>query len=200
MTVDGENEGQATSTEAEESRVFKRTIDLVEKSSFAVVNYLLRKSVSKVSASWKAMGLTRYPCIIRSTVVTTGRGGRSASDNDYRAIFETYLQDQIAVLYMPEWPVASLSLTVSAKLMVSKLTYVMSAILTMIALALQMRALEETRSSPEVTIGRAIAIEHLGALATRLRSFTVQQQIDGHHAAQPLPLVSIRRHFTRSAS
>lgn len=61
-------------------------------------------------------------CITRSTVVMTGRGGRSASDNDYRAIFEIYLHDQISVLYMPEWPVASLSLTVSAKLMVSKLT------------------------------------------------------------------------------
>jgi hypothetical protein len=60
---------------------------------------------------------------LRSTVVSTGRGGRSVSDNDYRAIFETYLQDQIAVLYMPEWPVASLSLTVSAKLMVSKLSH-----------------------------------------------------------------------------
>lgn len=54
-----------------------------------------------------------------------------------------------------------------------------------------MRALEETRSSPEITIGRAIAIEHLGALATRLRSFAVQQKEDGHSAAQPLPLVSI---------
>lgn len=54
-----------------------------------------------------------------------------------------------------------------------------------------MRALEETRSSPEITIGRAIAIEHLGALATRLRAFAVQQKEDGHHAAQPLPLVSM---------
>ncbi|KAJ9093623.1 hypothetical protein QFC20_007082 [Naganishia adeliensis] len=147
MTMDSEDDAPANSTEAEESRIFKRTIDLIEKSSFAVVNYLLRKS----------------------TVVTAGRGGRSASDNDYRAIFETYLQDQISVLYMPEWPVASLSLSVSAKLM--------------------MRALDETRSSPEITIGRAIAIEHLGALATRLRAFAVQQKEDGHHAAQPLPLI-----------
>jgi hypothetical protein len=43
MTVSSEAEEQATATEAEESRIFKRTIDLIEKSAFAVVNYLLRK-------------------------------------------------------------------------------------------------------------------------------------------------------------
>lgn len=43
MTMDSEDDAQANSTEAEESRIFKRTIDLIEKSSFAVVNYLLRK-------------------------------------------------------------------------------------------------------------------------------------------------------------
>jgi hypothetical protein len=53
-----------------------------------------------------------------------------------------------------------------------------------------MRALEETRSSPEVTIGRAIAIEHLGALTTRLRSIAVQLKSEGHNEAQPIQLVS----------
>ncbi|KAJ9107636.1 hypothetical protein QFC21_001096 [Naganishia friedmannii] len=132
LTTD-DDEPVLPSTEAEEARVFRNAIELIEKSSFAVANYMLRKS----------------------TVVSTGRG-RSASDNDYRSLFETYLQNQLTVLYMPEWPVAALSLAVTAKLM--------------------MRALEETRSSPEITIGRAIAIEHLGALATRLRSFTMEQK------------------------
>lgn len=53
-----------------------------------------------------------------------------------------------------------------------------------------MRALEETRSSPEVTIGRAIAIEHLGALATRLRSIAVQLKGEGHSEAHPIQVVS----------
>ncbi|KAJ9123080.1 hypothetical protein QFC22_001270 [Naganishia vaughanmartiniae] len=143
ITTD-DNESLLPSTQAEEARVYRKAIELIEKSSFAVANYMLRKS----------------------TVVSTGRGGRSVSDNDYRALFETYLQNQLTVLYMPEWPVAALSLAVTAKLM--------------------MRALEETRSSPEITIGRAIAIEHLGALATRLRSFTVEQKDDMETIPKPI--------------
>ncbi|KAJ9112608.1 hypothetical protein QFC19_000628 [Naganishia cerealis] len=138
-----DKEPTSPSTEAEEARVFRKAIELIEKSSFAVANYMLRKS----------------------TVVSTGRA-RNISDNDYRALFETYLQNQLAVLYMPEWPVAALSLTVTAKLM--------------------MRTLEETRSAPEITIGRAIAIEYLGALATRLRGFMMEQKDVVESVAQPI--------------
>ncbi|GHJ86131.1 hypothetical protein NliqN6_2533 [Naganishia liquefaciens] len=144
MTSDQMEETGVARNEAEVQAICKRTVELIEKSAFAIVNFLLKKS----------------------TATPTGRGGKHASDNDYRAIFETYLLDQITVLYMPEWPVASVSLSVSAKLM--------------------MRALEETRSSPEVTIGRAIAIEHLGSLATKLRSIAVQLKSDGHTEIQSI--------------
>ena len=59
-----------------------------------------------------------------------------------------------------------------------------------------MRALEETRSSPEITIGRAIAIEHLGALATRLRSFTMGQKDDMDTGLKPIQQVIASQRFS----
>lgn len=43
-TLTADSDGSLlASTEAEEARVYKRAIELIEKSSFAVANYMLRK-------------------------------------------------------------------------------------------------------------------------------------------------------------
>jgi cohesin loading factor subunit SCC2 len=78
---------------------------------------------------------------------------KSSFEANYRAIFEAYLEDQLEVLYTPEFPAAALSLGITAR--------------TFIPL------LDDTKPSADNAAIRGIAIDHLGALVSTLRQFEI---------------------------
>jgi cohesin loading factor subunit SCC2 len=46
------------------------------------------------------------------------KANKTSHDTDYKAILETFVSDLTIVLYLPEWPAASLYLGVISRLMV----------------------------------------------------------------------------------
>lgn len=48
----------------------------------------------------------------------TSRGNKSSHDTDYKAILDFFVADLLSVLYRPEWPGASVYLTVLSRVLV----------------------------------------------------------------------------------
>lgn len=76
------------------------------------------------------------------------------SEENYRQLFEQFLQDVLAALYRPAWPVAELMLTVLGNLLVKKF-----------------------RSKTEVSL-RIACLDYLGTISARLRRDRVQARKD----------------------
>lgn len=87
--------------------------------------------------------------------ITLLNGGKTKSslESNYRALLETFLDDQVEVLYMPEYPVAAISLGITARNL--------------------MPVLDDPKPQAESAIIRGIAIDHLGSLASKLRWFEI---------------------------
>lgn len=61
---------------------------------------------------------------LRSSFNPYGRSGKgkatkNSNEAEYRTIFDNLISDLLAVLYWPEWPAASLLLSIACKYMVS---------------------------------------------------------------------------------
>ncbi|KAI0034608.1 hypothetical protein K488DRAFT_83792 [Vararia minispora EC-137] len=93
----------------------------------------------------------------------TQRSGKSkttknSNEAEYRAIFDGLLQDLLTVLFMPEWPAASLVLGIACKFLVNSLEDV------------------RTNNTVENNAVKSIALDHLGAVAARLRGSILRFQ------------------------
>ena len=53
-----------------------------------------------------------------------GKITKNSNEAEYRIIFDNLISDLLVVLYWPEWPAASLLLSIACKYMVFKLTIV----------------------------------------------------------------------------
>ena len=104
--------------------------------------------------------------------VTSCRSGRSKSTKDsneaeYRAIFDSLISDLLTVLFWPEWPAASLLLSLACKYMVcqKKLTLIL-------ADPAQVASMDDvkTTNANENNAAKTMALDHLGLIASRLRS------------------------------
>ncbi|CCM06130.1 uncharacterized protein FIBRA_08379 [Fibroporia radiculosa] len=98
-------------------------------------------------------------------IFLTQRSGKSkvtknANEAEYRAILDSLVSDLLTVLFWPEWPAASLLLSIICKFMVSSLDDVKS-----------------TTQGDNNAI-KTIALDHLGVIAARLRSATLKFQSD----------------------
>ncbi|KAI0927411.1 hypothetical protein AcV5_007956 [Taiwanofungus camphoratus] len=95
---------------------------------------------------------------------------KNSNEAEYRAIFDNLISDLLAVLFWPEWPAASLLLSIICKFMVSSLDDVKT-------------------SQNENNAMKTMALDHLGVIAARLRSSMSKFQetdISTHKKLSPL--------------
>ncbi|KAF9220470.1 hypothetical protein BS17DRAFT_739205 [Gyrodon lividus] len=104
----------------------------------------------------------------------TQRSGKSkqtknSNEAEYRIILDNLITDLLVVLYWPEWPAASLILSVICKFMVASLDDV------------------KTSVQIDTNAAKAIALDHLGIIAARLRTSSLMaRQRSGKHVILPL--------------
>ncbi|KAF5374102.1 hypothetical protein D9615_008832 [Tricholomella constricta] len=86
-----------------------------------------------------------------------GKATKNSNEAEYRAIFDNLISDLLSVLYWPEWPAASLLLSIACKFMVSSLDDVKT-------------------SQADNNAAKTIALDHLGVIAARMRSSMLKFQ------------------------
>ncbi|KAJ3848406.1 hypothetical protein EV368DRAFT_49356 [Lentinula lateritia] len=114
----------------------------------------------------------------------TSRSGKTkttknSNEAEYRAIFDALIQDCLSVWCWPEWPSASILLSVAVKGMV--------------------RSLEEENkdknstlgdkdkdSSSDNSVGKSMALDHLGVIAARVRSLVQKVQFQEKEAKKQI--------------
>ncbi|RDB15317.1 Protein rad9 [Hypsizygus marmoreus] len=89
-----------------------------------------------------------------------GKATKNSNEAEYRTIFDNLISDLLAVLYWPEWPAASLLLSIACKYMVSSLDDVKT-------------------SHADNNAAKTIALDHLGVIAARIRSSALKVQPKG---------------------
>ncbi|TRM61170.1 hypothetical protein BD626DRAFT_502962 [Schizophyllum amplum] len=82
--------------------------------------------------------------------IGTGKTTKNSNEAEYRTIFDTLVSDALAVLYWPEWPAASVLLSLAAKHL--------------------LRAFEDNASTDSSNAAKTIALDHLGTIASRIRT------------------------------
>ncbi|KAL0960842.1 hypothetical protein HGRIS_005858 [Hohenbuehelia grisea] len=87
-----------------------------------------------------------------------GKATKTSNEAEYRTIFDNLISDLLVVLYWPEWPAASLLLSIASKFMVSSLDDVKST------------------SQTDNNAAKTIALDHLGVIAARIRSSALKVQ------------------------
>ncbi|KAI0643094.1 hypothetical protein C8Q79DRAFT_1002826 [Trametes meyenii] len=90
---------------------------------------------------------------------------KNSNEAEYRAIFDNLISDLLAVLFWPEWPAASLILSIICKFMVSSLDDVKS-----------------TGQNDNNAV-KTLALDHLGVIAAHLRTSTLKFKRDSEDSA-----------------
>lgn len=117
--------------------------------------------IDQTEISVYAKGLDSAHRVARTIVVfLTQRSGKtkaakSSNETEYRAILDNLVADLLTVLYLPEWPAATLLLGVLTRLFVASLDDV------------------KTNASLDNSATRATALDHLGTIAARLRAASI---------------------------
>ncbi|KAF8636245.1 hypothetical protein AX17_003730 [Amanita inopinata Kibby_2008] len=88
-----------------------------------------------------------------------GKAVKNTNEAEYRTIFDNLISDLLVVLYWPEWPAASLLLSIACKYMVSSLDDIKS-----------------SSQSESSNAAKTIALDHLGVVAARIRSSMLKVQ------------------------
>ncbi|RSH84025.1 Sister chromatid cohesion protein 2 [Saitozyma podzolica] len=84
---------------------------------------------------------------------------RTSRETDYKLVLDTFVSDILAVLYRPEWPAASLYLSVFSKLMIT--------------------AVEDQATGNEAAVAKNIALDYLGDIATKLKTVQLDAESGG---------------------
>ncbi|RPD54662.1 hypothetical protein L226DRAFT_613702 [Lentinus tigrinus ALCF2SS1-7] len=85
---------------------------------------------------------------------------KNSNEAEYRAIFDNLISDLLVVLFWPEWPAASLILSLICKFMVSSLDDIKST------------------SQNDNNAVKTLALDHLGVIAAHLRTSTLRFKRD----------------------
>ncbi|KAG1749340.1 hypothetical protein EDB19DRAFT_1682083 [Suillus lakei] len=91
-----------------------------------------------------------------------GKLTKNSNEAEYRTIFDNLISDLLVVLYWPEWPAASLLLSIVCKFMVSSLDDV------------------KTSTQTDTNAAKSIALDHLGVIAARIRSSSQKVKVHDH--------------------
>ncbi|KAJ7134305.1 hypothetical protein C8R44DRAFT_770123 [Mycena epipterygia] len=86
-----------------------------------------------------------------------GKATKNSNEAEYRAIFDNLISDLLAVLYWPEYPAASLILSIASKFMLSSLDDVKT-------------------TQTDSNAAKTMALDHLGVIAARIRTSMLKFQ------------------------
>ncbi|KAJ7457662.1 hypothetical protein B0H11DRAFT_208709 [Mycena galericulata] len=95
-----------------------------------------------------------------------GKATKNSNEAEYRAIFDNLISDLLAVLYWPEYPAASLLLSIASKFMLSSLDDVKT-------------------SQTDNNAAKTMALDHLGVIAARIRTSMLKFQPGGSGDSAP---------------
>ncbi|KAK0188221.1 hypothetical protein F5146DRAFT_1062556 [Armillaria mellea] len=91
-----------------------------------------------------------------------GKTTKNTNEAEYRLIFDNLISDVLVVLYWPEWPAASVLLSVASKFMVA--------------------ALDDVKTSQaDNNAAKTMALDHLGVIAARIRSSVLKVRDGAGH-------------------
>jgi len=120
---------------------------------------------------------------------------KSSNEAEYRAIFDNFISDLLAVLFWPEWPAAALLLGIISKVMVG--CFRCSPGLALILP--EVGSLDDVKTNQSDTgAARSMALDHLGVIASRLRSTSLKfgsgssTEGNGTRALKPMEEVCTR--------
>ncbi|KAH8077046.1 hypothetical protein BXZ70DRAFT_709469 [Cristinia sonorae] len=85
-----------------------------------------------------------------------GKSTKDSNEAEYRAIFDSLISDLLTVLFWPEWPAASVLLSLACKYMVSSMDDV------------------KTTNANDNNAAKTMALDHLGLIAARLRTTSLK--------------------------
>ncbi|KZT64240.1 hypothetical protein DAEQUDRAFT_747522 [Daedalea quercina L-15889] len=120
--------------ESEELRLFVSGLDSATKAAKTIVLFLTQRSGKSKST-------------------------KNSNEAEYRVIFDNLISDLLCVLFWPEWPAASLLLSIICKYMVASLDDVKAA------------------SQADNQAMKTLALDHLGIIAARIRTTSSQMEL-----------------------
>lgn len=105
---------------------------------------------------------------------------KNSNEAEYRIIFDNLISDLLVVLYWPEWPAASLLLSIACKYMVMALYANCREFFVDLTCDGQVSSLDDVKLSSQTdnNAARTIALDHLGIIAARIRSSVLKVQRD----------------------
>lgn len=115
--------------EEEEARICAETVESAVRSATIIASYVLSKA-------------------------TTTKATKTSLDADYKTILGLFMDDLLTVLYRPEWPAASLYLSVFSRIMVS--------------------SLDDSKTGTEATASKTVALDYLADIAAKLKSLGME--------------------------
>lgn len=115
--------------EEEEARICAETVESAVRSATIIASYVLSKA-------------------------TTTKATKTSLDADYKTILGLFMDDLLTVLYRPEWPAASLYLSVFSRIMVS--------------------FLDDSKTGTEATASKTVALDYLADIAAKLKSLGME--------------------------
>lgn len=128
--------------DSEEIRLYSSGLDSASKAAKAIIIFLTQRSGK-------------------------GKTTKNTNEAEYRLIFDNLISDVLVVLYWPEWPAASLLLSVASKFMVA--------------------ALDDVKTSQaDNNAAKTMALDHLGVIAARIRSSVLKVQDGAGHKPKGL--------------
>ncbi|KAL5519986.1 hypothetical protein ACEPAG_1646 [Sanghuangporus baumii] len=101
-----------------------------------------------------------------------GKSTKNTNELEYRVILDNLINDLLVVLFWPEWPAASLVLSVACKYMISSLDDVKS-------------------SNNDNNALKALALDHLGIIAARLRANALKWSKPDNDASSNAGVIAI---------
>ncbi|KIR30957.1 cohesin loading factor subunit SCC2 [Cryptococcus deuterogattii LA55] len=115
--------------EEEEARICAETVESAVRSATMVASYILSKA-------------------------TTTKATKTSLDADYKTILSLFMDDLLTVLYRPEWPAASLYLSVFSRIMVT--------------------SLDDAKTGNEATASKTVALDYLADIAAKLKTLGIE--------------------------
>nr|KIR48435.1 cohesin loading factor subunit SCC2 [Cryptococcus bacillisporus CA1280] len=115
--------------EEEEARICAETVESAVRSATMVASYVLSKA-------------------------TTTKATKTSLDADYKTILSLFMDDLLTVLYRPEWPAASLYLSVFSRIMVN--------------------SLDDAKTGTEATASKTVALDYLADIAAKLKTLGIE--------------------------
>jgi cohesin loading factor subunit SCC2 len=169
---------------SQEIRLYTSGLESAKKAAKTIVLFLTQRSVPRGCMS----------LVVSHSLSRSGKGKvtKNSNEAEYRTIFDNLISDLLVVLFWPEWPAASLLLSIICKFMVCDFHSFHVRIPLNRIVPSQVSSLDDVKTSnqAENNAAKTIALDHLGVIAARIRSSTLKFKPHGDNA-QPVVLKSL---------